>query len=108
MWSPSTDHVRKANLCAAVAWVLVIPIGWLLGWLESVLFVSAASIYANFVSHLAAQRADVPDPEIIARLDRIERAVASDAQPDSRITETRRKPHERHRHRDQSDEVLPP
>jgi len=49
----------------------MLPIAIVTDWIYSVAFISAASIYANFVSHLSAQRADVPDPEILGRLDDI-------------------------------------
>jgi hypothetical protein len=31
------------------------------GWLYSIAFISTVSIYANFISHVAAWRADVPN-----------------------------------------------
>ena len=51
----------------------MMPVAWALHWLASVPFVSMASIYANFASHLAAWRADVPTDR--ERLDRIERKL---------------------------------
>lgn len=59
---------KRANLALTVAWALAIPAGLAFGWLELVVFVSVASIYANAVSHLAAWRADDPDPEILHEL----------------------------------------
>jgi hypothetical protein len=55
--------VRRLNLALAVAWALMIPIAILTGWIYSIAFISAASIYANFISHIAAWRADVPTDE---------------------------------------------
>lgn len=68
-----SDKVRhSAHAVATIAWIAMVPIGFLLGWFESILFVSAASIYANFASHLAAWLADEG-----ARLRRIERKLDS-------------------------------
>lgn len=54
---------RRANLLLAIAWALMVPVALWTGWIGSVVFVSAVSIYANAVSHVAAWRADVPNPE---------------------------------------------
>lgn len=40
----------------------MIPVAIWTGWLYSIAFISAVSIYANIASHLAAWRADVPTP----------------------------------------------
>lgn len=50
---------RRVNLGLALAWLAVIPIALFAGWLRSVIFVSAISLYANVASHIAAWRADV-------------------------------------------------
>ncbi len=54
--------VKLYNIVSTVAWAVMVPIAYLLGWFESITFIAAASIYANFASHLAAWRADVPIP----------------------------------------------
>lgn len=51
---------RRANLCLAVCWCVMMPVSLSTGWVYSVAFVSLASIYANAAAHLAAWRADVP------------------------------------------------
>jgi len=53
--------IRRLNLALAILWALMIPISVWTGWIFSIAFIAAASIYANFVSHLAAWRADVPN-----------------------------------------------
>lgn len=55
--------IRVANLWLAVAWALMVPVAVSTGWIYSIAFISAASIYANFISHIAAWRADVPNQE---------------------------------------------
>jgi uncharacterized membrane protein YhaH (DUF805 family) len=51
---------RRANFWLAVVWALMIPVSVATGWIYSLAFISAASIYANVASHVAAWRADVP------------------------------------------------
>lgn len=52
---------RRANLILALVWAAIIPIAIATGWIYSLAFISAASIYANVASHIAAWRADVPN-----------------------------------------------
>jgi hypothetical protein len=49
---------RTFNAIATGVWLALIPLALVLGWLKSVTFVSAISIYANVAAHLAAWRAD--------------------------------------------------
>lgn len=56
---------RIVNLVLTIAWVAMVPIALVTGWIESLIFISAASIYANAASHLAAWRADVPDDVLL-------------------------------------------
>jgi hypothetical protein len=65
---------RRFNAGATVGWLVLIAPAYLLGWLASVPFVSAISIYANVTGHLAAWRAD-ENSDLIARLDRIEQML---------------------------------
>lgn len=65
---------RRLDAFATVAWLAVIPVALLAGWLASVTFVSAISLYANVASHLAAWRAD-DDRDVVERLERIERLL---------------------------------
>jgi hypothetical protein len=51
---------RRLNLWLAIAWAIMIPVSVATGWIYSLAFISAASIYANVASHVAAWRADVP------------------------------------------------
>lgn len=51
---------RRVNLVLTFVWVAMVPIAIITGWIYSLAFISACSIYANAASHLAAWRADVP------------------------------------------------
>jgi hypothetical protein len=51
---------RWLNLALALVWVAMVPVSIITGWIYSVAFISAVSIYANFVSHIAGWRADEP------------------------------------------------
>jgi hypothetical protein len=50
----SRRHTRGHTLLAAV-WAAMIPISIATGWLYSIAFVSACSIYANTAAHWAAR-----------------------------------------------------
>ena len=68
----AAKHIRHtAHAALTVGWLLMVPVAYYLGWLESLVFISAASIYANFASHLAAWLAD--DTK---QLDRIEQLLS--------------------------------
>ena len=54
---------RQTNFVLMIAWLVMIPVSIFTGWIYSLAFISAASIYANVASHLAAWRADVPTDE---------------------------------------------
>lgn len=51
---------RRVNLVLSFVWAGMVPVAWLTGWLYSLAFISACSIYANAASHLAAWRSDEP------------------------------------------------
>lgn len=51
---------RRANFWLSVVWAVMVPVTLVTGWVYSIAFIALASIYANFASHLAAWRADVP------------------------------------------------
>ncbi len=63
----TATKLKGLNLLLAVAWgLLIIPT--VLFWSESVLFVAAASVYANVAGHIAAWQAsraeEMADPEV--------------------------------------------
>jgi len=66
------------DLARVLAWAALVPVGYLLGWLQSVAFVSLLSVWALVESAWAAYRAGDEKAlrRIEERLDRIERAIA--------------------------------
>lgn len=49
---------KNINMALTFVWVAMVPVAFYTGWIYSLAFISAASIYANAASHLAAWRAD--------------------------------------------------
>ena len=49
--------MRRVNGWLTIVWALMIPIALLSGWMQSVIFVSAVSIYANLVGHWSTWQA---------------------------------------------------
>lgn len=73
----SQKIIRRGNFILMIAWIILLPVSIYFGWIYSLAFISAASIYANIASHLAAWRAD-EDPveqEICRRLTEIEKRL---------------------------------
>ena len=67
------------NLLLTVGWAIMLPVSIVTGLWQSVAFISVVSIYANFVSHLAAWRADVPiepDPTTQRLFNELEKFLA--------------------------------
>lgn len=74
-----TFSFRAINLWLTILWAAMLPLSIVTGWWRIVAFVSVISIYANFASHLAAWRADVPiepDARTKALLDELEKFLA--------------------------------
>lgn len=49
--------MKKIHGIAMDLWLLAIPVAIVTGWLYSVAFISAVSIYANFVGHFGGYEA---------------------------------------------------
>lgn len=45
--------MRRIHIALTWAWVLMIPLSIATGWIQSVIFVSAISLWANVASHAA-------------------------------------------------------
>jgi hypothetical protein len=46
--------MRAFHLIMTVVWVIMVPVSLVTGWVESLVFISACSIYANAASHFSA------------------------------------------------------
>lgn len=58
--------LRHVHAALTVAWFICMPVALYTGWVESVIFISVASIYANFVGHFSswqAARAEENSPD---------------------------------------------
>lgn len=89
LWASIQGNPRvmmKIHGWLTVLWFVMMPIALLTGWLESVIFISVVSIYANFTGHFSswqASRVEVRQEEIEhkrqkengADLDKVERKV---------------------------------
>lgn len=65
--------MRKVNGWLAVIWILMIPISLLMGWLDSVMYVSALSLWALVSGHWSAwpaARVEVAQMEDAAKRDK--------------------------------------
>jgi len=49
--------MRRVNGWLTILWLLMVPVAILTGWIYSLAFISAISIYANVSGHLAAWQA---------------------------------------------------
>jgi hypothetical protein len=62
---------RFFHLSRAVMWLGIIPVSYFLGWVYSVAFVAACSLYANAASDVASWRSDTnPQREQLNRIER--------------------------------------
>lgn len=51
---------RRFSLIRVIFWISLAPVAYVMGWLESVTFVSFLSLWALVETAYAAYRADVP------------------------------------------------
>lgn len=49
--------LRRLHLGLTIAWLVMIPVAFVTGWLYSLAFISAISIYANVAGHFSAWQA---------------------------------------------------
>lgn len=59
MWKKIKDPsvMEKVHLFLTITWLAMIPVSLITGWIASLVFVSAISIYANFAGHFASWQA---------------------------------------------------
>lgn len=51
---PTAANLRRVHGTMTLLWLAMVPITLIMGWIESVAFIAAASIYANAAAHAAA------------------------------------------------------
>lgn len=61
-WRRTNKH-GKRHIVLTWFWVLMIPLSIITGWIHSIVFVSAISLYANVASHWSAYEGAIPDEE---------------------------------------------
>lgn len=55
--SANAGRLRHTHAILTVAWLAMVPIALVTGWISSLIFISACSIYANAASHASAWQA---------------------------------------------------
>lgn len=58
-FTPPPEVMVVVHFSLTVAWAISLPLAIVTGWLWSLAFVSACSIYANFVGHFSAFEASL-------------------------------------------------
>jgi hypothetical protein len=53
----SATTLKHVHFVLTILWALMIPIALYTGWIESIVFVSAISLYANFAGHFSSWQA---------------------------------------------------
>jgi ABC-type Mn2+/Zn2+ transport system permease subunit len=51
------DRLKHTHLVLTIAWLAMVPISLITGWISSIVFIAACSIYANAASHASAWQA---------------------------------------------------
>lgn len=57
------NGLRRAHAALTVAWLAMVPISLATGWVGSLVFISACSIYANAVGHFSSWQASRAEQE---------------------------------------------
>lgn len=55
--------LRHIHAGLTILWLLMVPAALITGWVESLVFISACSIYANMVGHASAWQASRAETE---------------------------------------------
>lgn len=53
----SSETLKHVHAILTVLWLVMIPVSLITGWIESLIFISAISIYANVAGHFSAWQA---------------------------------------------------
>ncbi len=53
-FTPSPEVMVVVHFLLTIGWAVSLPVAIVTGWLWSIAFISACSIYANFVGHFSA------------------------------------------------------
>jgi hypothetical protein len=53
----NADRLKHAHLILTVLWFAMVPVAIATGWIGSLVFISACSIYANAAAHFGAWQA---------------------------------------------------
>jgi hypothetical protein len=82
----SPAFMQHLNGGLTVLWIVMVPLSYVAGWLDSVVYVSALSLWALVSGHWAAWQAarvevrqdeDADVQEVLARLDQLEQLLSS-------------------------------
>jgi hypothetical protein len=64
--------MMRLHLVLTVMWAFMVPIAIFVGWIESLVFISSISIYANFAGHYASYQAARTEARQIGDTNKIE------------------------------------
>jgi hypothetical protein len=53
----SAAHLRTMHLALTIVWLILIPVSFVTGWIFSLVFISAISLYANVAGHFSSYQA---------------------------------------------------
>jgi len=53
-FTPDPEVMVVIHFALTIGWAISLPVAIITGWLWSIAFISACSIYANFVGHFSA------------------------------------------------------
>lgn len=48
------EWLKHFHMVMTIVWLIMIPVALVTGWISSLIFISACSIYANMAAHFAA------------------------------------------------------
>lgn len=57
------NGLRHIHSVLTIVWLIMVPVALITGWVTSLIFISACSIYANMVGHFSAWQASRAEEE---------------------------------------------